>query len=94
MEEKTILQTDEKAGQQEGKEEYPASQILHEALNIGEQMLICGGEVSRVEDTISRICRAYEMKKVDERRAFPPTETPGYSARCDRRLQVHLHPAA
>ena len=65
MEEKTILQTDEKAGQQEGKEEYPASQILHEALNIGEQMLICGGEVSRVEDTISRICRAYGMKKVD-----------------------------
>lgn len=65
MEEKAILQTDEKAGQQEGKEEYPASQILHEALNIGEQMLICGGEVSRVEDTISRICRAYGMKKVD-----------------------------
>ncbi len=52
-------------GGPEGQAQYPAAQILHEALNIGEQMLICGGEVSRVEDTISRICRAYGMKKVD-----------------------------
>ena len=52
-------------GGSEGQAQYPAAQILHEALNIGEQMLICGGEVSRVEDTISRICRAYGMKKVD-----------------------------
>ena len=65
MEEKTMLQTKEKTERQEEKKEYPASRILHEALNIGEQMLICGGEVSRVEDTISRICRAYGMKKVD-----------------------------
>ena len=44
---------------------YDASKILYEALNIGEQMLICGAEVYRVEDTIARICRAYGMKRVD-----------------------------
>lgn len=38
---------------------------MYEALNIGEQMLTCGAEVSRVEDTISRICHAYGMKRVD-----------------------------
>ena len=47
------------------QEKYDASKILHEALNIGEQMLICGAEVYRVEDTIARICRAYGMKRVD-----------------------------
>lgn len=47
------------------EETYPASQILYEALNVGEQMLICGAEVYRVEDTISRICYAYDMKRVD-----------------------------
>ena len=47
------------------QERYDASKILYEALNIGEQMLICGAEVYRVEDTIARICRAYGMKRVD-----------------------------
>jgi len=47
------------------QEKHDASKILYEALNIGEQMLICGAEVYRVEDTIARICRAYGMKKVD-----------------------------
>ena len=47
------------------QEKYDASKILYEALNIGEQMLICGAEVHRVEDTIARICRAYGMKRVD-----------------------------
>lgn len=47
------------------QEEFSPSQILCEALNIGEQMLICGAEVYRVEDTISRICRAYDVKRVD-----------------------------
>lgn len=47
------------------KEQFSASRILYEALNIGEQMLICGAEVRRVEDTISRIGRAYGMKRVD-----------------------------
>lgn len=44
----------------EGMEEY-----LHVAMTIGEQMLISGAEVSRVEDTIRRICLAYGAARVD-----------------------------
>jgi uncharacterized membrane protein YjjP (DUF1212 family) len=39
--------------------------LLNYALDIGEQMLISGAEVSRVEDSISRICNAYHVKRVD-----------------------------
>ena len=35
------------------------------AMDIGERLLICGAEVSRVEDTITRICRAYGAQRVD-----------------------------
>lgn len=38
---------------------------LQLALDIGEQILICGGEVSRVEDTVDRICKAYGADRVD-----------------------------
>lgn len=44
----------------EEMEEY-----LHVAMTIGEQMLISGAEVSRVEDTIRRICLAYGAARVD-----------------------------
>lgn len=40
-------------------------QILKCALDLGEMMHICGGEVSRVEDTVSRICYAYGAERVD-----------------------------
>ncbi|MDO4300154.1 MAG: threonine/serine exporter family protein [Clostridia bacterium] len=39
--------------------------LLDLAMNIGKEMLICGAEVSRVEDTISRICRAYNVIEVN-----------------------------
>jgi uncharacterized membrane protein YjjP (DUF1212 family) len=35
------------------------------ALDIGEGMLKCGGEIHRVEDTIERICRAYGAKHIE-----------------------------
>lgn len=38
-------------------------QILTCAINIGEQLLVNGAEISRVEDTISRICRAYGVRQ-------------------------------
>lgn len=38
-------------------------QILTCAISIGEQLLISGAEISRVEDTIQRICRAYGMRE-------------------------------
>ena len=39
--------------------------VLEYALDIGEQMVICGAEISRVEDTIERICRAYGAERID-----------------------------
>ena len=35
-------------------------EVLTCAINIGEQLLMSGAEISRVEDTIRRICAAYE----------------------------------
>ena len=39
--------------------------LLECALDVGEQMLICGAEISRVEDTVERICYAYGASRVD-----------------------------
>lgn len=41
------------------------TQLISGALDLGEQLLICGGEVSRVEDTIRRLCMAYGAESVD-----------------------------
>ena len=46
------------------------TQISHEdavfiALELGERILKCGGEVIRAEDTVERICRAYGAINVD-----------------------------
>lgn len=40
-------------------------EILSKALTIGEKMLCSGAEVSRVEDSIVRICTAYGAERVD-----------------------------
>lgn len=42
-----------------------AEQYLFCAMDIGEQLLISGAEVGRVEDTICRICKAYGAERVD-----------------------------
>lgn len=42
-----------------------ANEFLYMALDIGEQMLKSGAEVSRVEDSIQRICKAYGAERVD-----------------------------
>ena len=39
--------------------------IVSRTLDIGERMLLCGGEVSRVEDTVSRILRSYGAARVE-----------------------------
>jgi len=41
------------------------TQLVSAALDLGEQILICGGEVARVEDTIRRLCIAYGAESVD-----------------------------
>lgn len=40
-------------------------QVLVTAVDIGASLLVSGGGVSRVEDTINRICRAYGAKETD-----------------------------
>ena len=40
-------------------------QLVSRALDIGERMLLCGGEVSRVEDTVSRILKSYGAHRVE-----------------------------
>ena len=45
--------------------ESHADYLLCLALDVGEGMLRCGGEVSRVEDTIERICHAYGAAHVE-----------------------------
>lgn len=42
-----------------------AQKLLKSALDIGETMLVCGGEVSRVEDTMRRICESYGVERVN-----------------------------
>ena len=39
--------------------------LVSRALDIGERMLLCGGEVSRVEDTVSRILKSYGAERVE-----------------------------
>ena len=40
-------------------------QLVSAALDLGEELLICGAEVARVEDTIKRVCLAYGAESVD-----------------------------
>lgn len=41
------------------------AEVVGAALDIGEHMIKCGAEINRVEDTISRICRAYGYDNAD-----------------------------
>ena len=38
-----------------------ANEYLYQVLEVGQYMLQSGGEVSRVEDSIRRLCLAYEI---------------------------------
>lgn len=42
-----------------------AEQMLDNALEIGERMLVSGAEISRVEDSIQRICTAYGSERTE-----------------------------
>ncbi len=44
---------------------YTADYILSKALDIGENLLRCGGEPHRIEDTVTRICTAYGSVNTD-----------------------------
>ncbi|MBE6747731.1 MAG: threonine/serine exporter family protein [Ruminococcaceae bacterium] len=47
------------------KGSYTADFILAKALDIGENILRCGGEPYRIEDTVTRICVAYGAEFAD-----------------------------
>ena len=40
-------------------------EILDIALDVGVAMLECGAEVHRVEDTMTRICKAYGAREIE-----------------------------
>lgn len=42
-----------------------ANEYLYWVLNIGQYMLQCGGEISRVEDSIRRLCLAFGAERAD-----------------------------
>lgn len=44
---------------------YDMEQVLDFALDIGEEILRCGGEIHRAEDSLTRVCRAYGAERVD-----------------------------
>ena len=39
--------------------------LFSNAMDIGEQLLVCGAEVRRVEDTVRRMCSAFGAKRTD-----------------------------
>ena len=39
--------------------------LLQTILDIGEEMVVAGAEVNRVEDSIERMCQAYRMDRVN-----------------------------
>ena len=45
--------------------EYKAEEILDVAMEIGVNLLQCGAEIRRVEETITYICKAYGASEVD-----------------------------
>lgn len=46
-------------------DKIPPEDVLFIALELGEHILRCGGEIGRAEDTITRICKAYGASHVD-----------------------------
>ena len=53
------------AVKKESYKENFADYLLCLALDVGEALLKNGAEISRVEDTIERICRAYGAKHIE-----------------------------
>ncbi len=46
-------------------DEYNSEYLLSLILDISEEMLTCGAEVNRVEDTLMRLCTAYQFQKIN-----------------------------
>ncbi len=59
-----MIQNKTEERQPERERSY-ADEVLCTALDIGEGLLKCGAEIQRVEDTVTRICRAYGAEHVE-----------------------------
>ena len=59
------MKVDKTAFSQEVSGSKEADELLRLALDVGGEMLKAGGEISRVEDTIIRICKAYKAEHVE-----------------------------
>ena len=44
---------------------FDLDHVIDLALDIGEEILRCGGEIRRAEDSLTRVCRAYGCERVD-----------------------------
>ncbi len=44
---------------------YDYDKILQAILDVGEEMVVAGAEVSRVEDSIFRMCRSYGADRIN-----------------------------
>ena len=51
--------------EQTARQTENVQELVRFALDVSESMLVCGGEVSRVEDTAARILRSYGAIRVD-----------------------------
>lgn len=47
------------------KNKYDYDRVLQAILDVGEEMIVCGAEVARVEDSIKRMCGSYGMDRVN-----------------------------
>lgn len=60
--------------------------FLNCVMDNGEQMLVCGAEVHRVEDSVERMCYALGVKRID---VFIITSSMVVTV-CDRKLRRNL----
>ncbi len=60
-----IKEFDMRVSPDQAKDDYDPSFILSMVLDIGEEMLSCGAEINRVEDSIFRMLAAYGYRKVN-----------------------------
>lgn len=78
------------------KSNMTCEQLVTVALDIGEQMIICGAEANRVEDSITRICEAYgavrsDVFSITSYISLSVTDSSGHTAGASRRVRSYSH---
>lgn len=60
-----LKEFDTRVNPEKAKNDYDSAYILSLVLDIGEEMLTCGAEINRVEDSIYRMLSSYGYRKVN-----------------------------